>query len=268
MDFTGSLMGRGALSVLLALALATDAHAQNPEPLASFPSRIEFMSRFDFYMSAAGLSDPDPRFSWDTHWGGDFDFVDYVYGRLTFLADYQVVLGDEVREVDPNQGNYTLAASSSFRIKGTELAAVMYHQSRHLSDRANPIAISMNAVELRLLHRFELGRQSLAVRLEGGPVTARAFLDYSGKGVFDSTLRRAMSPRISVYGRVYGDYYLVDPDVAGRTNQSGGRLEAGLRLTGKGGAFDVFGGYEKVVDAYPLERRAREWAFVGFRLAN
>jgi hypothetical protein len=39
-----------------------------------------------------------------------------------------------------------------------------------------------------------------------------------------------------------------------------------VRLLGTGGAIDLFAGYEKVIDADPLDRQARRWAFAGFRL--
>ena len=262
----GSFAGRAALAACLTLTIAARVFAQ--QPLATPPTSAEFMSRFDFHLSAAGLSDPDRRFSWDTHWGGDFDFVDYVHGRLNFFADYEVVLGDEFRKFDPNQGNYTLAVSGSARVGGTELTGVLHHVSRHLSDRPNRVAVAYNALELRLMRYLEFGKQTLALRLEGGPVIARAFVDYVGMAVYDSTLRRRVSPHTGVYGRVSADYYAVDPDVAGRSNQSGARVEAGVRLTGKRGALDLFGGYEKVVDAHPLDRQSREWAFAGFRLVN
>ena len=67
--------------------------------------------------------------------GGDFDLVDYVYGRLAILADYEAVLGDELQLFDPNQASYTLEVSVSARLRGTELAGVLHHVSRHLSDR-------------------------------------------------------------------------------------------------------------------------------------
>src|SRR5262245_55487119 len=142
MQTIGSMSVRAALAACLMMTVATDLRAQDPLPLPAVPSTVEFMSRFSFHMPAAGMSDPDPRFSWDTHWGGDFDFIDYVHGRLTFLADYQVVLGYESRHFDPNQGNYNLAMSTSLRVKGNEFAAVLHHVSRHLSDRPNPYAIA------------------------------------------------------------------------------------------------------------------------------
>jgi hypothetical protein len=153
-------------------------------------------------------------------------------------------------------------------VKETEFAGVLHHVSRHLSDRPNRGAIAWNALELRLLKHVDFGKQALDLRVEGGPVVARAFVDYLWTGAFDSTLRRTMSPHTQVYGRAAADAFGVDPELAGRRNQSGARFEAGVRLTGKGGALDLFGGYERVVDAYPIDRQYREWAFAGFRLVN
>ena len=86
------------------VAAAKSARAQST--LVEPPSTPQFMTRFDFQIVANALSGDDPHFSWDTHWAGNFDFVDYVYGRLTFEADYQAILGDELRPFDPYQGNY------------------------------------------------------------------------------------------------------------------------------------------------------------------
>jgi hypothetical protein len=267
MDANGSLIRRAVLAACLAIfSNAPAVYAQ--QPLAAAPASAEFMPRFDFHMSAAGLSDADRRFSWDTHWGGDFDFIDYVRGRLTFLADYQVILGDEFRMFDPNQSNYTLAVSGSVRLKGTEVAGVLHHVSRHLSDRQNRDAIAWNVVQARLLQSVDLGKQTLELRLEGGRVIARAFVDYLWTGGIDSTLRRTLSPHTALYARTTVNSYVVDRDIAGRPNQTGARVEGGVRLTGKGGSLDLFGGFERVVDAYPLDRQSRHWAFAGFRLVN
>jgi hypothetical protein len=226
------------------------------------------MTRFDFHLMAAGLSNEDPRFSWDTHWGGDFDFLDYVKGRLSFLADYQVVLGNENRLFDPNQGNYTLEVSGSVRFKPFELYGVLHHVSRHLSDRPNEVAIAYNAVELRALGRRTFGKSTFSGRLEGGPVIARAYVDYTGVVFAEAKLERMLSPRLTAYGSGRGDLYIVDPDRYDRSNQQGGRLEGGVRIRGKAGALELFGGWERVVDAYPLDLEPMSWAFAGFRLVN
>ena len=261
-----TLLGRAALAACLMLGVVRGARAQ--EPLATPPDAPEFMSRFDAHLSAAGLASDDPRYSWDTQWGGDFDFVDYVRGRLTFFADYQALLGHEVRLFDPSQGNYVLAVSGSARVKGIEFAGVLHHVSRHLSDRPKRVAVAFNALELRVMKQVPLGKNTLAVRLEGGPVIARAFLDYHWMAVGEATLRRPVSPHTAMYGRANTEVYVVDRSVFDRATQHGGRLEGGLRVTGKGGALELFGGYERMIDAHQFDLLPLSWAFAGFRLVN
>ena len=88
-DTIGSLARRAAAAACLILTCA--AHSAAQEPLAETPATGEFFSRFDFHLAAAGMASPDDRFSWDTKWGGDFDLVDYVHGRVSFLADYEAL---------------------------------------------------------------------------------------------------------------------------------------------------------------------------------
>src|SRR5438128_2398173 len=98
------------------------------------PSSPGFMTRYDFHLMANSITSNDPRFAWDTHFGGDLDLVDYVSGRSIVTIDYEAVLGSEFRTFDPNQGNYTLEAASSVRAGDTEIVGMFHHVSRHLSD--------------------------------------------------------------------------------------------------------------------------------------
>src|SRR5262245_21298052 len=205
-DSVGSFLRRAVLAACLTLIAAPASHAQEALKTPP-PTSTDFMTRFDFHMSAAGLAGEDPRFSWDTHCGGDFDFLDYVIGRMAFLADYQAVLGREVRLFDPNQGNYTLEVSGSARIRQLELVGVLHTVSWHPCDRPNRVAIAYNSVELRALGRRTFGKTTIAGRLEGGPVVARAYVDYSGVAFAEAKLDRPISPRLTVYGTARGDFY-------------------------------------------------------------
>jgi hypothetical protein len=95
---------------------------------------------------------------------------------------------------------------------------------------------------------------------------ARAWVDYTWLGHVDVVLRRPISPAVGVYGRGFGETYGVDRTIANRGQQSGGRLEGGVRLTGQAGAVELFAGFERVIDADPLDRTPHQWAFAGFRL--
>ena len=91
---------------------------------------------------------------WDADFGGELDVVDYGVGRFTFEANYQVVLGEEIRSFDPNQGNYILAGIVSARTRGFEIAGQLYHQSRHLADRPKEEAIDWNTLGGRVRKAF------------------------------------------------------------------------------------------------------------------
>lgn len=262
----GSVKRRAIVCACLLVLACTPAFAQ--EPLASFPEHGQFLSRYDFQMSAAGLVHPDDRYSWDTHWFGDFDLVDYTFGRITFLGDYQGLLGSEFRPFDPYQSNYTLEASGSLRIGKTEFIGVLNHISRHLGDRPKREAVAENSLGLRVLERFHPGggATELDVRLDVRKVIARAYVDYTWMNELAFTLRRPFSRHVAGYIRVHGQVYAVDRAIAGRADQYGGRIEAGVRVKGTAGSLELFVGGERMIDADPLERLPEQWALGGFRL--
>lgn len=260
----GSLIRHALRCAALVLVSAVPLFAQQPVPEP--PAGAEFMSRFDFQMWAAALSHDDPRFKWNTHWAGDFDLVDYVRGRATFVADYQALLGNEFRPFDPYQSNYLLEAASSVRVGRTEVFGVLNHVSRHLGDRPKRIAVAENSLGPRVLRRITAASTTIDLRGDWRKVIARAYDDYSWIGSAEVAIRRPLTPRVDGYGRAAGETYLIEKSVSGRDRQDGGRLEAGVRVRGSAAAMEFFGGVERMVDADPLDRTPRQWAFAGFRL--
>jgi hypothetical protein len=256
-------------ALLLVLSPAS-ARAQLPHPLDEAPHTTDFLPRFDWKASIALLGHPDPRFTWDAQWVGDFDLVTYPNGRASVLAAYQTLLGSEFRPFDPYQSNYQLEASGSAFAGRTEVAAVLSHVSRHLGDRPNRTTIAENSFGARLLRRFGAGAPaSLDVRLDARKVVARSYDDYTWIEEVEMVARRRFNPHVSAFLRGYGQLIQVDPDVLGRPTQRGGRLEAGLNLRGRqtqGPAAEVFVGGEQMIDADPLDRTTRRWAYVGVRL--
>lgn len=268
-DTIGSLTRHAAAAACLTLALVVPAAAQDPGPApAAAPSAPAFMSRYDFHLSAAALSSPDERFSWDTHFGGDVDIVDYVGGRVNVLIDYQAVLGSEYRPFDPNQGNYTLEVSGSARVGATEIAGVFHHLSRHLSDRPKRFAVAYNSFGARGLRRVLVAGTTVDVRAEGLAVLQKSYLDYQWTADMDLLLRRPVSKVVSVYGRGAVSFYGIDQAVSKRNRQRGGRFEGGVRLDGRAGAIELFAGYERRVDAYQIDLTPMQWGFGGFRLTR
>jgi hypothetical protein len=266
MPFVRRVIARAVLTACLSLA-ATAAFAQH-EPLSEAPASPDFLPRMSGRLSAAYLSYDDERFTWDTHWVGDFDLVSYPKGRATFLADYQALLGSEFRPFDPYQSNYLLEASGSVFVGRTEIVAVLNHISRHLGDRPKRLAVAENSLGPRVMRRFGDDRGMLLdARVDVRKVIQRSYNDYTWYEEAELVARRRMSPYASIYARGYGELIQVDPALAGRNGPlKGGRFEAGVRLHGSGGAMELFGGAERMIDADPLDRITRNWAFVGFRL--
>jgi len=261
------------------IVVAASAAAQQPQPtVVSAPAAPEFLTRYDFHLSATDLltsvpapppSPPDERFAWDMHFGGSFDVADLVVARLGVIAEYQAVLGSEFRPFDPNQGNYTLEGFISARINAdTEVAGIFHHVSRHLSDRPKEFAVAYNEVGGRLLRRIALSAMSVDIDLEGGRAVQHSYVDYTWLGEMQVLVRHPVSERVGLFVHGSGKAFAVDETIAGRGTQAGGLIEAGVRFTGRAAAVEVFAGYEKRVDADPLDRHSLRWGLAGFRLLS
>jgi len=272
-DAAGSLIRRalrGARLMLVILTWAARATAQQPgpQPLDTPSHSPEFLTRYDFQLSGVSLAIDDKRFLWDTHFGGALDVIDYGIGRASIVADYEAVLGDELRAFDPNQGQYTLETSCSAWAGATEIAGVLHHVSRHLSDRPTRLAIAWNVLGARVLRRLSLGGTTFAVRAGAGRVIAHAFVDYSWTADLDVVVRRRLNERVDLYARGSGEVFGIDAALSKRNTQESGRIEGGVRVDGRGAAIELFAGYERRADAYPLDQQPLHWALAGFRLVN
>ena len=271
----GSLRRRAALAACLTLMFAVRGFAQQPTFTAP-PAAPEFLSRYDFRLSVDSLMPPkdtpealaDERFSWNTHFGGSFDVLDLVFARAGATIDFEAVEGSEYRPFDPNQGNYVLEGFVMARAGRTEIGPIFHHVSRHLSDRPKRDAIAYNELGARVLRRLEFGPTSLDVDLEGGWAIQHSFVDYTWLGEANVLVRHSISPRVGVFGHASGKFFGVRGDLIQRSTQTGGRVEGGVRLHGRGGVLELYVGYENRVDAYPLDRVPQQWGLTGLRLLS
>jgi hypothetical protein len=252
---------------LLVMVCACPVRAQSTSPADPSTRPVEFMPRMSFHLAAEHLSGDDPRYVWDADFGGELDVVDYGTGRFTFVANYQVVLGEEIRSFDPNQGNYILAGFVSARIRGTEVAAQMYHQSRHLADRPKEEAIDWNMLGGRVRRGFSYRQAVFDARADLRGVFMKTNVDYSWE--LDASLRSDMKfrPRIGLWASGNIRYLGVDGS-RDRGNQTGYRVEGGVRFEGTVAAIEVFVGGERRIDPYPVEVGIAEWVTAGFRLVS
>jgi len=229
-------------------------------------SGVTFLPRAHFYFLWGSWHTSDPRFSWDGMMGASFDLVGYPRGRLNFSADYEAVLGSELRPFELNHENFHLDASASYRIGHAELAGAFHHVSRHLVDRANPNIVAWNVLDLRARRLFELGRSTLDAELAWGKVLQRTYVDYTWTSDLSLRWRRTLTDRLGWYAAGSGHLVGVDEEKLGRERQCGGRIEAGLHLSGSAAGLELFAGYERRIDGYPLDRTRIRAFTLGFRL--
>jgi len=256
---------RCAVSALTVLVWASPASSQTAG--ANSTPGVEFLPRTAFHMTAERLSGDDPRFVWDANFGGDLDFVDYGVGRFTFEANYQVIIGEEIRTFDPNQGSYILAGVTSARLGATEVAAVFHHQSRHLSDRAKDTAVDWNMFGGRVRRRFLASDAIIDTRVDLRGVIQKSFVDYSWE--IDSAVRATIKLRARVGAlATVGLRHLGADGSQDRGGETGYRAEGGVRFEGRAGAIELFVAAERRIDPLPLEVGTARWVTAGFRLLS
>ncbi len=243
---------------LVVLACAAPAAAQ---------SSVEFLPRTSFLLSAEHLSSEEPRLVWDTNFGGAIDFVDYGVGRATFLANYQAVLGTDVRIFDPNQGNYTIEGSTSARIPGVEVAAVFHHTSRHLSDRLKGFPVDWNTLGVRMDTSLVARTNRMNARVDIRRVLVRSYVDYQWE--VDAEVHNVHTIRGGVAAISGAGVRLLGVDGSqNRGNQTGVRGEGGVRFEGPAGAVELYVSAERRIDPFPTEFGVESFLGAGFRFLS
>jgi hypothetical protein len=255
---------QAAAVLLLAPALAA---AQAGDPPATPERNVEYLSRFSFAFGAEHISHDDPRYVWDANYGGEVDFVDYVAGRATFYANYQVILGDEFHAFDPNQGNYILGMRISGRVRGLEAALVFHHESRHLSDRLKREPVDWNMLGARISRPFAVGGWSLDAHGDVRGVIQRSLVDYEWEVEGALRARHPLTRRVAIVANTTVRRLGVDGS-RDRGGQTGARAEGGIRLSGKGAAVELFVAAERRIDPFPLDAGVERWFSAGFRMSS
>jgi hypothetical protein len=268
--------------------LAVPAIAQEPSAgqAAASPEDAEplpILSRADFSFGFGGLHTSDTRFDWQATIGFDLDLYGYASGRLRLRGDYEAFLGRERRHYDLNHGNYAFEISGTRRFKRLELGVLSQHVSRHLVDRDNPPSISWNTIGVRAQSVWTAnsglrasGRSETdevrSDRIDGEIEIARAmqqaYVDYSWISRAKVSWWRPLSPIASVKVRATGEVIGVQRGIVRNERVCGGRIEGSLQLRGRAAILEMFGGYERRVDAYPTDRFRVRWFTAGARVVT
>jgi hypothetical protein len=101
-----------------------------------------------------------------------------------------------------------------------------------------------------------------------GSIVQHSFVDYAWTADLDLAIRRKLRPRVGVFGHGYGLLIGVDGTIPNRSRQKGGLVEGGVRLEGRAGVLELFAGFERRIDADPLQLLPKEWGIAGFRLLS
>ena len=230
-------------------------------------STIQFFPRTDFLMDAEHISSDNILFVWDANFGGDMDFFDWNGVRASFLANYEVVLDNELRNFAPNQGNYILEPSLSARVRGVDVTAQFHHVSRHMADLTKIPAIDWNMVGGRVRKAWTQGAWALDAQGDVRRIIKKSFVDYNWEVEGQIRARYAWRSGVGFTSHVTWHTLTVDGS-RDRGTQTGARAEGGVRLQGSGGAVELFLAAERKVDPYPLEFSTENWLTAGFRFTS
>ncbi|HEX7778521.1 MAG TPA: hypothetical protein VF424_04750 [Vicinamibacterales bacterium] len=257
---------RPVSAALICFALAAPAVAQTPPSDPPVSSR-SFMPRSAFEFSWARLFTNDRRFYWDARIRLDLDIAEVDGWQMRFSADYDAVIGRERRVFDLNQGLYLVEGTIGHDVRGTGVAFLAQHVSRHLVDRENPPAISWNLAGVRLTRRLVAGRTTVEGKFDLGHAMQQAFVDYTWISQAEVRGVGPINARLSWVAEATGDLVLVNHLVRDH-RVCGGRIEGALRVNGRVAAVDVVLGYERRIDGFPTDRfRVRAFT-LGFRLVS
>ena len=259
------IMAAGSVATAQSIQLAPLENTQAPADIPE--GSLVFLPSYHFHLNMAHLSSDSPRYNWEANYGGELGIMAYGQTQLTFVANYQAVLGEEFHPFDPNQGNYLIDGVLSTRIRGFYVAGVFHHLSRHLADREKEPPVDWNMMGGRVGTQFTRGGTDVEARFDLLGSILKTNVDYAWE----------MHTGVRVHHRFYGTLgliggaqlrYVGTTDQFNRSNQAGGRGEGGFRVSGRAATVELYLAVERVIDAYPTERGTATFASVGMRLLN
>jgi hypothetical protein len=96
----------------------------------------------------------------------------------------------------------------------------------------------------------------------------QAYVDYSWISRAKVSWWRPLTPVVSLRVRATGEVIGVKGGDVRNERVCGGRIEGGLQFRGRAAILEVFGGYERRIDAYPTDRFRVRWFTAGARVVT
>jgi hypothetical protein len=207
----------------------------------------------------------------DLHWtgwigaGGDLVRVDGVTGWG--IAEVETILGDTLRPLEANQGNYHLQLGIRRAVSRFDVEPFFHHVSRHYVDRPKTQAVDWNLLGVRGATRFRPGGRPLRVEAGVGKTFQASLPGYQWELTAAAQIAAREGDGASPYGRVSLRYVTIRDRAEPRTLQRGNFLdrwvEVGLRLARGGRAMDLFLAVERRHDVFLEMPGARTRALIG-----
>ena len=234
------------------------------------PPRLGFLTSYRFHLNALRLLSTDDTFVWDSDFGGEMDVFDFHYFRGNVLVNFESMVGEQIRAIDPNQGNYTFDLSVWWRtfVSDSELGVTLHHVSRHLFDRDKEFAIAWNMLGLQYTFPLRLRSWDLDIGSRALKTLQRSFVDYTAEVGGSVQALRPVHPRVSLLLSGELTFVSVDKSRREREHQFGGRFEIGARFPGGAGVGEVFIARERRIDADAFDLEPTTFTMLGFRFLS
>ena len=255
---------------MLFLLLAVPAGAQEMPQFVDATPQDGFLTHYNFHLGTEKQFESDPRFQWNADFGGDIDVVRFGggRGRINVLASYDVQLGNELQPFDPVFGTYTIDLRGGWRSGLLQAEVLFHHASVHLGDRPKEFGIAWNELGVEFTWRHASAANDVQVRGRASGLLSRFDVDYHGSFGGDVLVRHHVRPRVALIGGAFIERRLVAEHINGRSDQTGARAEAGVRLEGRAGALEFFVGAERRIDPDPFDLTTYSWAVFGLRVVG
>jgi len=256
------------LAFFLSPTVVTTQTLGGVRPQTTAPRKSGVLTAFRAALDISHLSGvaADNRYNWDADLLLDADLFDVGMFRGNLLANLETIVGSELRDVDPNQNNYTADFSIFVRLPRGELGTTFHHVSRHLSDRKDLGSVSWNMVGVSYGDRFTLGALRVDAGIRALGTVERAGVDYTAQLEWHGHFTRPINPRISIIAGLEGVIVPVEKQMMMRNLKKGGVAFGGVRFPTGVGVIDVYVAWERRIDAGQFSRDIPQWTKSGIRL--
>ena len=245
----------------LVLVLAGPAVAQDA-PAAAWPT---LFPRGVLNAEGNFLKGSEPNRPFDVTLSGALDLVDVREVHVPF--GFVVAAAFDDRRY-PQHVDYSYEFAPAVRVGPVEIAALLFHTSRHLHDVSSSGPVSWNRLGLRLAHAAVGGRWHLRWNVDGTTYLAWPghYVDYRWDVSGTGRATYGASNRTAPYVDGTWEVLRCQPQVAGRKWAVGARVEAGLALAFGTGRVDAFVAWDRRIDPTPYSRQTRAFFAFGARL--